>query len=92
MSPLRQRLGDRAVGTVVISANQLADPPLTLSQQRQRAGIVAGLLVLFLVACLAFSYFGRPPIAADAAMRLTSFAQPSETAASYHLGAGRRSA
>lgn len=89
-SPLHQRLGDRAAGTIVIHASQLADPPLTRSQRWHRAGIVAALLALFAVVCLAFSYFGRPAIAATEAMRRTVVA--TEPVGTFHFGAGRRSA
>ena len=58
----RQRIGDHLARTLVVPAAAVVGPWPTAEQRRQRKWIVAALVAVFLVACAAFSYFGRPPI------------------------------
>lgn len=61
-SPLHQRIGDRVAGTIVVPV-QIAPRAARSEAERRRAlGLVIGLIALFLVACAAFIYWGRPSI------------------------------
>ncbi len=62
ISPRRQRLGDLAAHTFVVSRESV--PYLGRSRKQIMQGFlaVAGVLLAFTIICQTFSYFGRPPI------------------------------
>jgi uncharacterized RDD family membrane protein YckC len=83
-----QRLGDRFAGTLVIPAAAVISPPLPPRVQRSRAIGLAGVTVLLLALCAAFTYFGRPPLVIEGAANMGDmfFGQG---VSSYRLGSAR---
>jgi hypothetical protein len=59
----RQRIGDHLARTVVVRESAVVGSWPTAEERRRGHQLVAGILAAFLVACGAFSYFGRPEIA-----------------------------
>jgi uncharacterized RDD family membrane protein YckC len=60
-SPLRQRLGDRAAGTVVVRARSVPWTDLTAEQARRRAFVCAAAVVAAFAAAILFSYLNPAP-------------------------------
>jgi uncharacterized RDD family membrane protein YckC len=62
ISPRRQRLGDLAAHTLVVSRASV--PYLTMPGKQVKQGFVllAALLLLFTIVCQSFMYFGRPQL------------------------------
>ncbi|MBV9615948.1 MAG: RDD family protein [Ktedonobacteraceae bacterium] len=62
ISPRRQRLGDLAAHTLVVSCESA--PYLVRSRKQILRGfvVIAALLLAFIIACQSFMYFGRPPL------------------------------
>jgi len=83
-SPRSQRIGDRWAGTLVVPARAVAAPWLTPEQRRDRQRLVGGIVAVLLVVCLAFSYFGRPPIVLGNLARTGQF--PAGRVSSYQHG------
>ena len=61
-SPLRQRLGDRVAGTIVVNVRGVPQTALPTAQIRLRAGGLVIMLTLLLAASLACAYFVRPAL------------------------------
>jgi uncharacterized RDD family membrane protein YckC len=57
-----QRVGDRAAGTLVVPAAMVRDAGMPRGRLLARLAVVAGLLALLAAGCLAFDYYGRPPL------------------------------
>jgi uncharacterized RDD family membrane protein YckC len=55
----RRRLGDHLAGTLVVSADSV---PTTLRRPYIKLGMLALLCASFVVFCLGFDYYGRPPL------------------------------
>ncbi len=88
-SPLRQRLGDRMAGTIVVTSESLSAPLLSHRQLRWRLAL-AGSVVLALVAFSGgFFYFGRPPLVVQSAVNTNTSLFP-DGVRSYTLGAPKR--
>ena len=80
----RQRIGDPLAGTLVVPTWAAVGPGLTAEQRRQGQGFMLGVVGVFLAACAAFSYFGRPPIVLGNLARAGQF--PGGLVASYQQG------
>ena len=83
-SSRRQRIGDHVAGTLVVPARAAVGPGLTAEQHRRRVGVLVGVMVVFVAACAAFAYWGRPPIALGDAARRGQF--PGGPVASFDHG------
>lgn len=82
-----QRLGDRLARTLIVRAQDVREPlPTRTIIKRRVAAVVAG-LILFLVICGAFQYWGRPPLVIQGLQRTGQLlGQP---VSSYVLGPPR---
>lgn len=92
-SPLRQRLGDRLAGTVVVTRESLTEPPFSATQLRWRLGLVAAVVVALLAFSAGFFYYGRPPLVVQSAINTgTLGGQDGQTdgVRSYSLGTPKR--
>jgi len=88
-STQRQRLGDRLAGTVVVTRESLAEPPLPTGQLRWRLALLGTLGVALLTFCGGFFYYGRPPLVVQSAVNTNTFTFP-DGVRSYALGAPQR--
>ncbi len=81
-----QRLGDRVAGTLVVRTVDVAGPVRAGGVRGRIVAVLAGVAV-FLVACGAFQYWGRPPLVIQGLQRTGElFSQP---ISSYMLGQAR---
>jgi uncharacterized RDD family membrane protein YckC len=83
-SSRRQRVGDHAAGTLVVPARAAVGAGLSVEERRRRVAVLLGVLVLFVAGCVAFAYWGRPPIALGEAARGGQF--PGGRVASFDHG------
>ncbi len=84
-SPRRQRLGDRVAGTLVVRATSAPLAYLTPRQVRRRLLALVATLAVAGGGCLAFSYWGRPPLVIESLAR-TARLVAGQDIASYSLG------
>jgi uncharacterized RDD family membrane protein YckC len=88
-SPLRQRLGDRLAGTVVVTRESLSWPPLSRTQRRWRLGLLGIVIVGLLGYSAGFFYYGRPPLVVQSAIN-TGVLAGTDGVKSYTLGKPKR--
>jgi len=84
-SPRRQRLGDRVAGTLVVRASSAPLAYLTPHQVRRRLLALIAALAVVGGGCLAFSYWGRPPLVIEGLARTASLVWGQDIAV-YSLG------
>ncbi len=85
-SPRRQRLGDRVAGTLVVRASSAPLAYLTPRQVRRRLLALVAALAVVGGGCLAFSYWGRPPLVIESLARTANLVAGQDIAG-YSLGA-----
>ena len=86
-SPLRQRTGDRLARTLVVRAETVPQAAFLPAQMLPRLICILAALVIFLVFCANFAYYGRPPLVVEGwkNTRTAFFSDGREV--SYSLGA-----
>lgn len=88
LSPLRQRLGDRVAGTLVVRAESAVLAYRPAAEVRQRLLGLAAAVALFVAFCFGFSYYGRPPLVIHGLVN-TGVIGGGKAVAAYSLGASR---
>ncbi len=84
-SPRRQRLGDRVAGTLVVRATSAPLAYLTPRQVRRRLLALVATLAVVGGGCLAFSYWGRPPLVIEGLAHTANLIEGQDIVA-YSLG------